>query len=69
MVSSIEFSSGAVPTGLMSLVRIMPNEHDTEVVFYNASSKASLFQWRKTGTQEWQALNLSPRESRRIHIS
>ena len=68
MVSSVEFSSGAVPTGLMPLVRIMPNEDDTEVIFYNTSSKASLYQWRKTGTQEWQAVDLSPQESRRIHI-
>ena len=43
-------------------------EDDTEVIFYNASSKASLYQWRKTGTQEWQAVDLSPQESRRIHI-
>ena len=68
MIPSVEFSSGAVPTGLMSLVRIMPNEDNTEVIFYNASSKASLYQWRKTGTQEWQAVDLSPQESRRIHI-
>ncbi len=62
MIPAIEFSSGSVPTGLMSLVRTIPNNADIEVTFYNASSTVLGYQWRKTGAHYWQTVNLPPQE-------
>ena len=60
MVTEVEFETGSVPDGLLSLVRPMPGRPNPEVTFYNAGQTQLSFRWRRAQS-EWQAVDLPPR--------
>ena len=60
MVTEVEFETGSVPDGLLSLVRPMPDRPNPEVTFYNAGQTKLSFRWR-WAQSEWQAVDLPTR--------